>query len=58
MLMIMGNINNFLKLNDDINKNNIIKNNKATEVLSPLNKMITEEIMNKSVNKSLFLIIE
>ena len=58
MLMIMGNINNFLKLNDDINKNNIIKNNKATEVLSPLNKMMTEEIMNKSVNKSLFLIIE
>tara|TARA_B110000027_G_scaffold68409_1_gene73110 strand:+ start:1428 stop:1598 length:171 start_codon:yes stop_codon:yes gene_type:complete len=56
--MIIGNINNFLKLNDDINKNNIIKNNKATEVLSPLNKMMTEEIMNKSVNKSLFLIIE
>ena len=48
---MIGNINNFLKLNEDINKNNINKNNKANEVLSPLIKIITEEMMNKEINK-------
>lgn len=55
---MIGNINNFLKLNEDINKNNINKNNKANEVLSPLIKIITEEMMNKEINKILFLIID
>ena len=55
---MIGNINNFLKLNEDVNKNNINKNNKANEVLSPLIKIITEEMMNKEINKILFLIID
>ena len=53
---MIGNINNFLRLNEDINKNNINKKNKANEVLSPLIKIITEEIMNKDINKILLLI--
>jgi len=57
-LTMIGNINNFLKLNEDMNKNNINKNNKANEVLSPLIKIITEEIMNKDINKILFLTID
>ena len=55
---MIGNINNFLKLNEDINKNNTNKNNKANEVLSPLIKIITEEIMNKDINKILFVIFK
>jgi len=55
---MIGNINNFLRLNEDINKNNINKKNKASEVLSPLIKIITEEIMNKDINKILFLIFD
>jgi len=55
---MIGNINNFLRLNEDINKNNINKKNKANEVLSPLIKIITEEIMNKDINKILFLIFD
>mgnify|MGYP001114308117 CR=1 FL=1 len=55
---MIGNINNFLRLNEDINKNNFNKKNKASEVLSPLIKIITEEIMNKDINKILFLIFD
>ena len=58
ILIIIGNIKNFLKLNDDENKNNISKINNAREVLSPLNKIMTKELTNKIVNRMFFFIIE